>query len=78
MTLCPKGYAAEGDRKNMNKQDTTYNKKQYYLLKKCSKNKDATDNLEDANLVNANLSEAQLFNANISNANLRGANLGWP
>ena len=83
ITLCPKGYTAEGDRKNMKKQDTTCNKKQYDLLKRCSKNKDITEwngwrkenSKEKIILTGADLSSFELTGVNLNSTNLDGANL---
>lgn len=69
--------------KNMNKQDTTYNKKQYDLLKKCSKNKDVTEwnawrkenPKEKIILAGADLSSFELTGVNLNSTNLEGSNL---
>ncbi|MDD5327982.1 MAG: pentapeptide repeat-containing protein [Phycisphaerae bacterium] len=67
----------------MNRQDKTYNKTQYDLLKKCSKKKDVTEwnNWRKKNprekviLTGVNLSSFELVDANLENADLRGAQL---
>jgi len=67
----------------MSKQDTTYNKKQYDLLKKCSNNKDVTkwnawrkeNPKEKIILAGAELSSFELTGLNLNSANLADANL---
>jgi uncharacterized protein YjbI with pentapeptide repeats len=83
VTLCPKLYGLEGDKKNMSKEDTTYNKIQYDLLKKCSKNKNTTEwndwrkknSEEKITLIGVDLSSFELIDANLENADLSGAKL---
>ena len=67
----------------MNKQDTTYNKKQYDLLKKCSKNKDVKkwntwrkeNPKEKIILEGADLSSFELTGVNLNSTNLEDTNL---
>ena len=83
MIASPNGYAIEGVRKYISVQDTTYNKEQYDLLKKCSKNKDTTEwnswrrenPKEKIMLAGTNLQSFELIRANLENADLSGAHL---
>ena len=67
----------------MDKQNMTYDKKQYDLLKKCSENKDVTEwnswrkenPKEKIILAGTDLSSFELAGVNLNSANLEGANL---